>query len=312
MIEKLNIPNRPITLKQLRGFTKVVENGSIAAAARELHLTTAAVSMQLRDLERIAGIPLLEKKNRRLKATLAGETVLVLASRIDDALIEFGQSLDEITGTDHGQVSVGVVTTARYFVPPILAAFNALYPDITLKLVVGNRALIMEQLENMAIDFAITGYPPSHFKVTKSYIGKHPQVIIAHPSHRFANRSRIKLSALSDETLFLRELGSGTRTMTEKFFRQSKFTPKTTMEFGSSETIKQAVMAGMGIAVISAHTIAAEVEAGRLIVLPVNGLPIVRNWYVVSNQKKYLLPSAKLLWSYISKSGGDFLPNPAG
>jgi LysR family transcriptional regulator for metE and metH len=201
-----------------------------------------------------------------------------------------------------------VVSTARYFAPTALAAFNKLHPDIKIQLQVGNREVTLQKLESMDIDFAITGFPPDHFAINKKLIGRHPQIIIAPPDHPLAGKSEIILSALKDETFLLREPGSGTRNVANKLFSRGKNLPRQGLEFGSNETIKQAVMAGMGIAVISAHTVAAELREGRLVSLDIKGLPINRKWYLVKHGHKRFLPSAQALWEFIASKGKNYLP----
>lgn len=308
MKEKLSPWIRQITLKQLRGFTSVMQNGSISAAAKQLHLTPPAVSLQLRELEKNAGIALFERTKNGLKPTAGGKVVLQFSAEIQSALIACSETLDELSGIDRGEVSVGVVSTARYFAPTVLAAFNKLYPDVKLQLQVGNREMTIDKLENFELDFAITGSPPSHFEVRSEYIGENPQIIIAPPDHKFAGKPRISLSSLKDQAFLLREPGSGTRSVADKLFSKNNFSPSTGVEFGSNETIKQAVIAGMGIAIISAHTVAAELEAKRLISLKVKGLPINRKWFVVKHKNKRLLPSSQALWNFFARSGKNYLP----
>jgi LysR family transcriptional regulator for metE and metH len=213
-------------------------------------------------------------------------------------------------GIDHGVVSVGVVSTARYFAPMVLAEFMRIYQDIKIQLQVGNRDTTMEKLENMELDFAITGLPPDHFEVKKEFISNHPQIIIAAPDHPLANHKRISLSELKEETFLLREQGSGTRSVADKLFSRIKGLPKSGLEFGSNETIKQAVMAGMGIAVISSHTVAAELKERRLVALDVKGTPINRKWFVVKHANKRFLPSAEALWNFVARNGKHYLPQP--
>jgi len=301
---------RQITLRQMRGFKTVVKCGSVSAAARELHLTPPAVSLQLRDLEGAIGIPLLERSDTGLIPTLAGQELFSVCEEIQANLARFAENITELKGVDHGIVSVGVVSTARYFAPTVLAEFMKLYPDIEIQLQVGNREVTLEKLEQMEIDFAITGFPPDHFEVKKEFISKHPQIIIAVPQHKLAGRSNIPLSALKNETFLLREPGSGTRTVTDKLFSRSKNLPNRGLEFGSNETIKQAVMAGMGIAVISAHTVAAELAEKRLVALDVRGTPINRKWFLVKHGRKRFLPSAQTLWNFIARNGKHYLPQP--
>ncbi len=310
MKEKLYPWLRQLTLKQMRGFTAVVEAGSVSGAAKRLHLTPPAVSLQLRDLDATIGLPLLERSGHGLIPTLAGRELLSLALEIQESLDRFGETATELKGVDHGIVSVGVVSTARYFAPTILAEFMKIYQDIKIQLLVGNRETTMKKLESMELDFAITGLPPEHFAVKKEFIAKHPQIIIAAPDHPLADKKRISLSELKDETFLLREAGSGTRSVTDKLFARNKSLPRSGLEFGSNETIKQAVMAGMGIAVISSHTVDAELNERRLVSLDVKGLPINRKWFVVKHGNKRFLPSAQALWNFVARNGKYYLPQP--
>jgi LysR family transcriptional regulator, low CO2-responsive transcriptional regulator len=308
MKDLLNTWLRQITLKHMRGFEAVVDNGSVSAAARALHLTPPAISLQLRDLESAIGIPLLERSEAGMIPTQAGRELYAASQQIRDILARFGEAIDDMKGIDHGIVSVGVVSTARYFAPMVLAEFMKLHPDIKIQLQVGNREVTLQKLEDMELDFAITGSPPDHFEIKKEFISKHPQIIIASPEHPLAGRTGLSLSALKEETFLLREPGSGTRSVTDKLLAKSKNLPKYGLEFGSNETIKQAVMAGMGIAVISAHTVAAELQEGRLVSLDVKGLPINRKWFLVKHARKRFLPSAQALWSFIASNGKRYLP----
>ena len=299
---------RQITLRQMRGFETVVECGSISAAARSLHLTPPAISLQIRDLEQTIGIPLLERGAGGLVPTLAGQQLLVLSQDIQERLLRFGEVVTGLKGEDHGIVAVGVVSTARYFAPMVLAEFMKLHPQIKIQLQVGNRESILQKLEDMDLDFAITGTPPEHFEVTRAFISKHPQIIIAPPSHPLAGKTGLSLSALRDETFLLRETGSGTRGVAERLFARNKNLPRQGLEFGSNETIKQAVMAGMGIAVISAHTVDAELRENRLVALDVKGLPINRKWFLVKHAERRFLPSAQSLWDFILRNSKRYLP----
>jgi LysR family transcriptional regulator for metE and metH len=299
---------RQITLKQMRGFSAAVNSGSASAAARELHLTPPAISLQLRDLEQAIGLPLLERNESGLTTTLAGQELFELSSSIQHSLTRFGEIIDDLKGVDHGIVAVGVVSTARYFAPTVLAEFMKIYPEVKIQLLVGNRETTLAKLENMELDFAITGLPPDHFGVEKEFISKHPQIIIAAPDHRLSKKQKIPLSELEHDTFLLREAGSGTRTVSDKLFASNKNLPGSALEFGSNETIKQAVMVGMGIALISAHTVAAELKEKRLVELDVKGLPINRKWFVVKHANKRFLPSAQALWNFIARNGKHYLP----
>ena len=297
-----------LTLRQLRGFIAAVEAGSISAAARKLHLTTPAVSLQLRELEDSVGLPLIERSDAGLVTTHAGEALLEMARQMQDSLLDFAEAVDEMRGIDHGVVAIGVVSTARYFAPMVLAEFMRLHPEVKIQLQVGNRDSTMEKLEHKELDFVIAGTPPDHFEVIKQFVCKHPQIIIAPPSHPLADEIDIPLSKLKAETILLREPGSGTRSVADRLFARNKKLLSSGVEFGSNETIKQAVMAGMGIALISAHTVAAELQAGRLRSLNLRGLPIDRSWFLIKRGNRRFLPSTQALWDFIAESGDKYLP----
>ncbi|MCP4433502.1 MAG: LysR family transcriptional regulator [Gammaproteobacteria bacterium] len=299
---------RLTTLRQLRGLIAIAENGTISGAARQLNLTPPAVSLQLRELEKAAGVPLFERVEQRFELTHAGKEVLGIAMRMERLLRECDQTLDALRGVDRGYISIGVVSTAKYFVPMVLAAFKKKHPEVKIQLQVGNRESIVSSLENLELDFVISGRPPTNFEVESQCIGPHPQVIIAAPNHMLSNQKKVKLRDLSNEAFLLREPGSGTRQMADQLLTSAGMDPQSALEFGSNETIKQAVMAGLGIALISSHTVAAELKDNRLATLNIDGLPDDRYWFVVRNEKKRLLPSSQALWDLFVKSGSDFLP----
>lgn len=308
MKEKLSTRMRVITLRQLRGLIAIAEHGTISAAARHLNLTPPAVSLQLRELEKSAEIPLYERIEQRFEMTHAGHEVLSVAMRIESLLRECDQTLDALRGVDGGYISIGVVSTAKYFVPMVLAAFKKDYPKVKIHLQVGNRDSIVSSLENLELDFVISGRPPTSFEVESQCIGPHPQVIITAPDHPLAGGKKVSLKDLSNETFLLREPGSGIRGMADQLLADSGIDPQSASEFGSNETIKQAVIAGLGIALISSHTVAAEIQDNRLTTLNIDGLPEDRYWFVVRNTQKRLLPSSKALWDLFVESGAKFLP----
>jgi LysR family transcriptional regulator for metE and metH len=215
-------------------------------------------------------------------------------------------------GLGRGRVLVGLVSTAKYVVPRALAAFAKTHPGVELRLLVGNRAHTLAALERLELDIAVTGYPPDDMAVERQAIGDHPHVIIAAADHRFVPRRRLKLADLAEETFVVRERGSGTRLLMERLFAKAALHPRIAMEVDSNETIKQAVIAGLGVAFLSAHTIAAEVETGRLVVLPVAGLPVIRQWYAVKHKEKRLLPAAEAMWTFLVSEGARFLPGVEG
>lgn len=299
------------TLKQLRTLSAVIRHGMISSAAQELNLTAPALTIQMRLLQEAVGLPLVERRKGELRPTTAGAAVLAAAHKIEAALADCTETLDRLRGLEAGRVGVGIVSTAKYFVPQALGAFSKLNPKIELDIVVGNRKETVDHLADFACDLVIMGQPPEHLPIAKALIGAHPHVIVAAPGHRLRGRRGIEPVELAGETFIVRETGSGTRTLMERYAAASKIELHLGMQMSSNETIKQAVMADLGIAFISAHTIAAEVAQGRLVILDVAGLPMMRQWYVARRTDRPLLPATEALWDFLVEQGERFLPRVA-
>src|SRR5215467_2755332 len=267
---------RNVTITQLRLLRAAAHRGSLAAAAEECHVTPSAVTMQMHQLETVVGLPLIERQGRRFTLTAAGREVFAAAERIEAVLADCTAGLAALKTLASGRVTVGVVSTAKYFAPQMLATFA--------------RA------------------PPEGVRVESALIGDHPQVIIAPPDHPLAKQRSISPREIAKQTILMREVGSGTRLLAEKFLAEHDIEPRIGMEIGSNETIKQAVMAGLGIAFISAHTIAAEIDDGRLAILDVEGLPDIRQWFVVRPAAKRMMPAARSLRDFLVAEGRRFLP----
>lgn len=299
---------RSVTLKQLRALSAVIETGSVTGAAKRLNVTPPAVTMQVQLLEELLGVPLLDRLGERFRPTNAGREVIETTLRIETELHNCSAAMEALRNLSGGRVAVGVVSTAKYFAPHALGAFRREYPQIELSLVVGNREEIILALKADRIDIAIMGRPPSELAVDMHVMGDHPHVMIAPPDHPWVGRTGLKPADFANETFLVREPGSGTRTLMEKFFAQADIRPVMAMEVGSNETVKQAVMAGLGLSFISAHTIAAELEGGRLALLDVVGLPIVRQWFVAKRTDKRLAPAAAAVKAFLVDRGRHFLP----
>ena len=302
---------RNITLKHLRFAASAARLGSFAAAAEANNVTPPAVTMQIRQFEEDIGLPLFDRTPRGLEPTPAGQEVLLAAQRIENALEECREALLAFQSLDAGRVTVGVVSTAKYFAPRMLAAFSRLHPKIEVKLVVGNRQHIMDRFEAGGCDLCVMGRPPQTAEYESHLLGPHPYFFVAPPDHPLASRADLPPSALAKEIFLVRELGSGTRHLMEVFFSKAGIAPVIGMEIGSNETIKQAVMAGLGLTFISAHTCAAEIHERRLVALDVVGLPMVRNWLVVRLAAKRLMPATRSLCDFLIAEGSSFLPNLA-
>jgi len=303
---------RSATLRQLRTFTEVARRLSFTAAAKTLHLTQPAVSMQVRQLELAAGLPLLEQFGRRVHLTDAGRELLRYAAGVSDLLREAEDAMKALQGVGGGELSIAVTSTAKYFAPRLLAEFRRSHPEARLRLAVSNREAVVRELTDNTVDLAIMGRPPRGLDTDAAPFAKHPIAIIAAPDHPLVGRKRLPLKRLAGETFIIRERGSGTRAAMEHVFGERGFKAGETLEMSSNETIKQAVMAGMGIAFLSMHTIGLELRAGRLALLAVSGLPVMREWYVIHRRGKRLSPAAQAFKSFLLEQGAGLIARAVG
>jgi len=299
------------SLRQLRALAAIEAAGSVSGAARHLGLTQPAITLQIRTLQGLVGLPLLQRAAAGMALTDVGRELVALHHRIAAAVSDSAAAIDAIKGLTGGGVSIGAVSTAKYFVPFAIAGFSRAHPKIQIKLTIGNRNEMLQALRDYALDIAITGRPPEDMDLERLLIGDHPHLIVAPHGHPLARRRRMALEALKDETFLVREPDSGTRLLMHKSFADRGFEPNIGMEIDSNETIKQAVMAGLGVAFISGHTVATELSDGRLVALDIVGLPVVRQWYVVYRRERALLPPALALANFLSHESRRFLPRVA-
>ena len=303
---------RNVTLRQMRVFAAVARHLSFTRAAQELHLTQPAVSQQVRLLEEEVGMPLFEHIGRKIRLAPAGLELLRYATQVTELLREAGETLAAMRGLKRGVLKLGAVSTAKYFAPTLLSAFAPAYPEVTIKFTVANREEIVKLLGANELDLVIMGRPPRELDTTAEPFARHPLVIIASPDHPLARRRHIPLKSLTRETFIIREQGSGTRASMEHVFRERGVPFRATMEVSSNETIKQAVMAGMGLSFISSHTIGLEAGAGKLAILDVAGLPVVRDWYVIHLREKILSPIAAAFRGYLLENGARVILETVG
>jgi DNA-binding transcriptional LysR family regulator len=303
---------RNVTLKQLRMVVAAHAGRSFAAAAEALHVTPPAVTAQMKLLEEEVGLALFERDGGGLSPTAAGQEILDAARRIEQILADTRESIEAMRSPDGGRVTVGVVSTAKYFAPRLLAAFAREHPRVELELVVGNRSDILSRFVAGDFDLSIMGRPPVDVPLESALIGDHPHVVVAAPDDPLVGLGPIAPERLGGRTFLVREPGSGTRTLMEQFLARTGLSPKIGMEIGSNETIKQAVIAGLGLTFISAHTVAAELEDARLALIEVEGLPLWRNWYVVRLARKRPLPATRALVDFVTTRGREFLPHIPG
>lgn len=292
-----------VTLRQLRVFEAVARHLSFSRAAEELHLTQPAVSMQVKSLEELVGLPLTELIGKKVFLTQAGTELARHARLVDQQLQAASDAIEALRGVRAGRLSIGVVSTAKYFAARLLAMFRERHPEVELQLTIHNRETIVEQLADNRIDLAIMGRAPQEFATVEEAFADHPLVMIAAPNHPLALRARIEPAEVARETFIIREPGSGTRVAMEAFFSERGIALTRTQEMPSNETIKQAVIAGMGIAFISAHTVGLELATGLLKLLPVRGLPARRKWNLVHLADKQLAPAAQAFRQFLLSEG---------
>jgi DNA-binding transcriptional LysR family regulator len=300
---------RNLSLRQLRSITSIGKHGRIVGAADELGITASAVTLQLKQLETDTGLALFDRTPDGMRPTSAGLAVLDAAQAIDERLRVLRDEIDAIKGVRRGSLRLGVVSTAKYFAPRLMAAFMAQFPDIEMRLSVGNRAETIASLQDHEIDIALMGRPPAGVPVRAAVVGDHPLVIIAAPEHRLVRRRDISKEEVAGESFLMREQGSGTRISMEIFMREVPgWLEKPGIEMDSNETIKQSVMAGLGIAFISAHTVAAEMETSRLVLLDVVGMPIRRQWFAVARSDRARTPVMAAFDAFLAREGARHLP----
>jgi LysR family transcriptional regulator, low CO2-responsive transcriptional regulator len=289
----------PVTLRQLQVFESVARHLNHSRAAAELYLSQPAVSMQLKQLEHIIGLPLFELAGKKLHLTAAGTQFLHYARSMLQLMQEMESVFDEMKGLERGQLSISVVSTANYFMPQLLAKFIQAHPKINVSLSVANRDAVLKQLNDNVADLAIMGQPPEGADMVSQAFMQNPLVVIAAPDHPLAAHKEILPHQLAKETFLLRESGSGTRGVVERFFAGHKLPLPAHMEMDTNESIKQSVHARIGIGIISRHAIELELETNRLCVLDVVGFPIVRDWHIVQRKDKRLSVAANAFLQFL-------------
>ncbi|HKK14272.1 MAG TPA: LysR family transcriptional regulator [Gammaproteobacteria bacterium] len=296
-----------ITLRQLSIFEAAARHQSFTRASEELHLTQPAVSMQIKQLEQTVGLPLFEQLGKRVYLTEAGQELYRYSRSITAALTELDQVFEDMRGVKRGRLSVAVASTANYFVPRLLATFCQRHPGVTVSIDVTNRKQLLQRLLENQTDLVIMGQPPGDIDLVAEVFLQNPLVVIAPPGHPLGKAGRVPLERLRDETFLVREQGSGTRSAMERFFARHGVTLSTPMELSSNEAIKQAVQAGLGLGLLSLHTLELELILDRVVVLNVEDFPILRHWYIVYRQGKRLSAVAQAFREFVLTEAGDML-----
>ncbi|MBE1207546.1 LysR family transcriptional regulator [Aminobacter carboxidus] len=300
---------RNVTLRHFRMVSAIHMEGKIVSAAKALGLTGPAVTLQLQQVEEAIGIQLFERSAHGMRPTDAGLVFIKAAHAVDETMRLLQEEIDAVKGVRKGHLIIGAVSTAKYFAPQIIAGFKKEYPNIDLKLVIGNRAETIAKLKDHVFDIALMGRTPPDLPVEARVFGDHPLVIVAPPDHPLVGARDIPKARIAEEHFIVREAGSGTRLSFERFLADIPgLVEEPGTEMDSNETIKQAVMAGLGVAFISAHTVAFEVEAGRMAVLDVVGVPVRRQWFSVIRSDRIVTPAISAFRDFLALKGARFLP----
>ena len=300
---------RSLSLKQLRALSAVVRTGSITQAAEELSVTPPAVASHLKTLESLVGGPMLQKSADGMAPTPLARELIHAADEIESVIGRAANRLRALRAGAAGSLVFGAVSTGKYFAPSIVAAFQKEHPNIEVTLSIGNRQAVIAGFERGDFDVVIMGRPPGHLELERVVLGDHPHILIAPPDHRLVDDLHVIQEDLLQETVLWREEGSGTRILMNRFLeRIGDGRPFKVTEMGTIETIKQAVMAGLGVAIISAHTCEAELREHRLAVIKAPGLPLVRQWVMLRRTDMSISEAAEVFWNYVRGAARELLP----
>ncbi|MEA5571590.1 LysR family transcriptional regulator [Calothrix sp. UHCC 0171] len=298
------------TLHQLKVFEAAARHGSFTRAAEELFLTQPTVSMQIKQLTKSVGLPLFEQVGKRLYLTEAGRELFATCRQIFETIAQFEMKVADLKGLKQGQLRLAVITTAKYFIPRLLGRFCQLYPGIDISLQVTNHEGILDRMSGNMDDLYIMSQVPDHLDVNFQPFLANPLVVLAPINHPLVKEKNISIQRLADEPFIMREPGSGTRRAIQKLFDENGVVVKVKLELGSNEAIKQAIAGGLGISVLSRHTLIPEM--GDLAILDVEHFPIKRNWYMVYPNGKQLSIVARTYCDYLLEAAKEFVDNNAG
>jgi LysR family transcriptional regulator, low CO2-responsive transcriptional regulator len=293
------------TFRQIQVFETAARHLSFSRAARELHMTQPGVSTHLRQLERHIGLPLFEQVGKKIFLTSAGLEMLRYSRAIIQQLKETDTVFAELKAIHRGLLNVAVISAGDYFFPGLLAEFCRRHEGVTVRLTVNNRDEIVHQLLENTTDISVLLRPPDSADIVAVGFAPQPHLIVAPPNHPLAGRKRIPIEALAEESFIVRERGSDTRQAMDEMLAERGMKFRIAMEIRSTETIKQAVIAGMGVSFLSTHTVGDELDLGRLIVLDVEGFPVMRKWHIVHHKSKRLPPVATAFKEFLIQEGAS-------
>jgi DNA-binding transcriptional LysR family regulator len=306
------MPMRHLSLRQLQVIRTVADRGSMASAAKALHMTGPAVTQQIQQLERTLGVPVFDRLGRRLRLTVVGERVVAAAGDVHARLGLLYKEMDALRKRDDGTLHLGILGTGTHILPPLLAEFRDRSPGITVQMIVLPREELVRHVLDGEVDLALMGrgaVPDADSAgttgaplVLEPFAGN-PHVIIAWPGHPLAEARGVPAIELRHETVVQREAGSGTRAMLDSFLAMHRLSPRERITVTGNEMVKHAVMSRLGVSLTSMHTLFLELKTGALVRLDVDGTPIVRTWYVAHHSGRWLPPAAAAFRDYLLEEG---------
>ena len=291
------------TFRQLQVFESIARNGSFTAAANELYLTQPTISVQIKKLTDVVGMPLFEQMGKKIFLTMVGKQLLETAHSVFESLDNFEMHVADIKGIKEGTLKLSGVTTVEYFAPRIIGGFCRKYPGIKVSLEVINRRKVLDRLKDNLDDLYICGKVSDDLNVEDTMFLENPLVILAEPNHRLAGKKNIPISALSNEQFIMRESGCGTYLALDKITGDKGIYFKSSMELGSNEAIKQAVVSGLGISMLSLYSLSHELKSGELVILDVEGFPYQDAWHIIYPKGKKLSVVAQAFYDYLLNEG---------
>lgn len=299
---------KSVTFRQLRVFTEVAKHLSFSRAAESLHLTPPAVTMQVKELEGQIGLPLFERQGRQVQLTMVGEYFLVYAKRLLSTLKDAENTISRFKQVETGVLTIGIISTAGYFLPQLLARFKAEHEGVDVRLdVTRDLTKLIDKLHSNEIDMAVMGRPPKEYALRSESFATHPMVFICPPGHPLLRLGHPPVDALVHYPIVARELGSEVRQVLDNYLREQRLAPRIAMDIPSNETVKAAVMAGLGIGFVSLHAVASELRSGQLHLVEFEGTPILRSWNLVHQASKLLSPAAEAFRYLLLEHGDDLI-----
>lgn len=281
-----------ITFRQLKLFLALAETGSVSAAARVMHVTQPTASMQLKEVSQSVGVSLFEVISKKVHLTDMGRELAQTARAIVQTWEAFEQGVDSVKGLARGKLRVAVVSTAKYFMPRLIGSFCKKYPEIDVSLEILNRDGVVQRMRENLDDIYIMSQPPRDLDLNDEIFMANPLVVIAGTRSILVKQAGVELKNLAEQRFILREQGSGTRMGVDQYFKKNKFRPDIRMELGSNEAIKEAVAGGLGIGIVSRHSLHGQQKEHGVAVVDVLGFPILSNWHIVHPASKKLSPIA--------------------